>query len=86
MRLSPKKLCTLEIDVRVEDNGTFFLVYPLSDFGREWLEKDEKMSRVGRFQTKPKWERLGDILLVQRPRILGLVERMVSGDLWVVWR
>jgi len=95
MRLSPKRPWILKLDARVEDNGTVFLVYPLSDFGREWLDKDENLSNGGRFQailkklrwskTEPEWERLGDILLVREPCVLGLVERMVSRGLRVVW-
>jgi len=71
------------------------LVYPLSDFGREWLDKDENLLKVYRFQAilkkfpgfnnDPEWERLGNILIVRRPCILGLVERMVSRGLRVVW-
>jgi hypothetical protein len=95
MRLSPEKPWIVEPDVMVEDNGAVFLVYPRSDFGRDWLDKDENILKGRRFQaifkklpwfnTEPKWERLGDILFVQRPCILGLVKRIVSADLRVVW-
>ena len=96
MRLSPKKPWTLEIDVKVEGNGAVFLVYPLSDPGREWLDDDQNVSGGGRFQAALKhlrgfeieteWERVGEILLVQPHYVLRLWKRMVEdGDLWVVW-
>jgi hypothetical protein len=78
MRLSPKAPWKLEADVRVEDNGTVFLVYPFTDLGREWLERDENLPWGSR--------RLGDIVLVNPHCIFRLVARMVNGDLWVVWR
>ena len=78
MRLSPKAPWRLDADVRVEDNGAVFLVYPFTDFAREWLEKDKNLPRGS--------QRLGDIVLVQPDWILPLVAHMVEGDLWVVWR
>jgi hypothetical protein len=78
MRLSPKAPWKLETDVKVEDNGRVFLVYPLTNFAREWLEKDENIPRGS--------ERVGDIVVVERSRILHLVARMIDSDLWVVWR
>ena len=77
MRLSPKAPWKLEIDAKVEDNGTVFLVYPFTDLGREWLERDKNIPTSS--------QRLGDIVLVHRSCILRLVARMVDGDLWVVW-
>ena len=77
MRLSPKAPWKLETDVRVEETGTAFLVYPYTDFGREWLEKDKNIPGDS--------QRLGDIVLVKPGCILPLVARMVEGDLWVVW-
>ena len=78
MRLTPKAPWKLETDVRVEDNGAGFLVYPFSDFGREWLERDKNLPTGS--------QRLGDIVLVQPDCILPLVARMIEDDLWVVWR
>jgi hypothetical protein len=77
MRLSPKAPWKLETDVKVEDNGAVFLVYPFTDFGREWLEQDKNVPRGS--------QRLGDVVLVQPGCILRLVARMIDGDLWVVW-
>jgi hypothetical protein len=77
MRLSPKAPWKLETDVRVEDNGTVFLVYPYTDLGREWLDKDKNLPRGS--------QRPGDIVLVPPSCILRLVARMIDGDLWVVW-
>ena len=78
MRLSLKAPWKLAIDARVENNGTVFLVYPFTDFAREWLNEDKNLPRGSR--------RLGDIVLGNRAVILRLVARMVDGDLWVVWR
>jgi hypothetical protein len=78
MRLSPKAPWKLETDVRVEDEGTVFLVYPFTDFACEWLEREENIPWGSR--------RLGDIVLVKPHGILRLVARMVEADLRVVWR
>jgi hypothetical protein len=78
MRLSPKAPWKLETDVRVEDEGTVFLVYPFTDFACEWLEREENIPWGSR--------RLGDIVLVKPHCILRLVARMVEADLRVVWR
>jgi hypothetical protein len=43
------------------------------------------LKKLPGFHNDPEWERLGHILLVRRPCILGLVERMVSRGLRVVW-
>jgi hypothetical protein len=76
MRLSPKTPWELEIDARVEDNCTVFLVYPFTDFAREWLGKDKNLPRGS--------QRLVDIVLVDPSCILRQVALTV-GDLWVAW-
>jgi hypothetical protein len=78
MRLSPKAPWKLETDVRIEDHGTVFLVYALTDFARQWLGEDKNIPRGSR--------RLGDIVSVGPDCILRLLARMVQDDLWVVWR
>jgi len=65
----------MEIDVAVEDNGTVFLVYPLSDVAREWFDTDV-------FRNT---QRLGDIQFVERRHLYGLIEAMLDSGLWVVW-
>jgi hypothetical protein len=65
----------VEPDVVVEENGTVFLVYPLSDAAREWLD-------MNTFKTA---RRLGDIQFVDARHLCALVEAMLDSDLWVVW-
>jgi hypothetical protein len=56
--LGEQRAWKAEIDVMVEDNGTVFLVYPLSDAARECLD-------TNMFSNT---QRLGDIQFVE-PRI-----------------
>jgi len=78
MRLSPKAPWKLETDVRVEEEGAVFLVYPFTDFAREWLDKTKTYLGVaGGWAIS---------CLSTLAVFLRLVARMVDGDLWVVWR
>ena len=63
------------IDVMVEDNGTVFLVYPLSDAARDWFD----MNTLRNTQT------LGDIQFVEPRHLYDLVEAMLHSDLRVAW-
>jgi hypothetical protein len=62
-----------EIDVMVEDNGTVFLVCPLSDAAREYLD----MNMLGNTQ------RLGDIRFVEARHLHDLIGAMLDRGLWV---
>jgi hypothetical protein len=64
-----------ELDVMVEGNGTVFLVCPLSDAAREWL--DINMLR--------NTQRLGDIRFVEPRHLDDLIGAMLDRGLWVVF-
>jgi hypothetical protein len=72
---APREYWKAEIDVMVEDNGTVFLVYPLSDVASEWL--DTNMFR--------NTQRLGDIQFVEPRHLYDFVEAMLDSGLSVVW-
>jgi hypothetical protein len=73
--LGERQAWKMESDIMVEDSGTVFLVYPLSDAAREWLEMNPfKNSR-----------RLGDIQFIEPRRLCASVEAMLNSNLWVVW-
>jgi hypothetical protein len=73
--LGERRAWKAKTDVMVEYNGTLFLVYPVSDVGREWLH-------MNMFRNT---QRLGDIQLVEPGHLYELVEAMLGSDLGVVW-
>jgi hypothetical protein len=73
--LGERRAWRVEIEVMVEDNGTIFLVYPLSDSAQEWFD----------LNTSRNTQRLGDIRFVEPRHLYDLVEAMLDSDLWVVW-
>lgn len=73
--LGERRVWKMEYDIMVEDNGTVFLVYPLSDAAREWLEMNLSKNT----------QRLGDIQFIEPRRLCALVEAMLGSNLWVVW-
>jgi hypothetical protein len=73
--LGERRSWKAEIDVMVEDNGTVFLVYPLSDAARDWFD----MNTLRNTQT------LGDIQFVEPRHLYDLVEAMLHSDLRVAW-
>lgn len=73
--LGERRASKMEIDVMVEDNGTVFLVYPLSDAARQWFE----MNTSGDTLT------LGDIQFVEPRHLCASLEAMLDDGLWVTW-
>ena len=73
--LGERRSWKAEIDVMVEDNGTVFLVYPLSDAARDWF--DMNMLR--------NTQRLGDIQFVEPRHLNDLVAAILDSGLTVVW-
>jgi hypothetical protein len=73
--LGERRVWRAEIDVMVEDNGTVFLAYPLTDAAWEWF--DMNISR--------NTQRLGDIQFVEPCHLYDLVEAMLDSDLRVAW-
>lgn len=73
--LGERRAWKMESDIMVEDNGTVFLVYPLSDAARGWFE----MNMFKNART------LGDIQFIEPRRLCASVEAMLDSNLWVVW-
>jgi hypothetical protein len=72
---APRESWKAEIDVVVEDNGTVFLVYALSDVASEWLDTNI-------FRNT---QRLGDMQFVEPRHLDDLVKAMLDSGLSVVW-